>query len=100
MEEHNKDFARYPRTVVLGGSYKITVVPTGKVFKERDLAPGTLFEFEGEVWEKLPGSNACLSDTDDGSEVVWCAVVRELAVASSEKVTSKSVDSGGKIVYT
>lgn len=49
------------------------------VFKQaRALVPGSLFCFEDQIWEALPGSNANLSNFDDEGEVIGVVKVEVL----------------------
>lgn len=55
----------------------LEVQPTGKEVQVRSIPDGGLFVHDGQVWEKMGQSNACLSDLDDHSEVLPDTIVQE-----------------------
>lgn len=57
-------------TVTLPDGHVLHCTPTKETKAVVALRPGTLFLFEEQVWEALPGSCANLSDLDDASEVI------------------------------
>lgn len=57
-------------TCTLPNAQVLRTKRTGKFEKLLKLPDGALFCFENQIWEKLPGSCANLSDLDDGSEVI------------------------------
>lgn len=65
------------RLVTLPDGSPLKCVPTGRTCAVRDIPDGGLFEFEKEIWEKLPQSCANLSNMNDESEVIAVVRVKE-----------------------
>jgi len=65
------------RLITLPDGSPLKCVPTGRVCAVRDIPDGGLFEKDGNIWEKLPGSNGNLSDFNDDSEVLAFVKVKE-----------------------
>lgn len=51
---------------------------TGRQLRVKDIPDHGMFEHDGEVWEKMGQSNACLSNMEDESEVMPHVRVEEL----------------------
>lgn len=64
-------------TVHLPG-WNLVVEHTGERKRIHDIEHGGLFEFENQVWEKLPQSMANLSDLNDESEIMGNPMVEVL----------------------
>ena len=55
-------------------------IPTGRTLRVRDLPDGSLFSYDGHVWEKFSDADICLSEFDDESGTVPWSVVENLEV--------------------
>lgn len=65
------------KVITLPDGSPMRCAPTGRVMKVIEIADGGLFEIDGQIWEKLPGSCGNLSDFNDASEVLPYVKVNE-----------------------
>lgn len=63
----------------------ITVKPTGKMCKVREVPDGGLFLFDGHIWEKCGSSNFCLSDLHTDASVLDGVKVEQWEVQPAER---------------
>ena len=88
-------------TVTLPDGHVLHCVATEHRKPVNTLRPGTLFLDNGQVWEALPGSNANLSDLNDGSEIISfekVTVLREVPGPCSCRRCLRKGEEGPRLV--